>query len=89
MNYKETAKALCLPSQHFCMAKIMPPWAEGDPQSEEMVRDAYTQVQTLKRQCAALIELFPAKREQFHRELDAEILKLAEKVHEQLYNLEA
>lgn len=54
-----------------------------------LVEDAWKQVRELKRQRDALDRLFPAKVYQHEREFSAEVMNLAVKIYEQVFEVTA
>jgi hypothetical protein len=81
------AEALLMENRSEATAKIAPMLNCYGPAALASFADAWAEVQTLRRQCAELRVLFPAKAEQFSREFDATVLAIAgelRRAHEEI-----
>jgi hypothetical protein len=79
MTTARLATALCADSARECVRAIFPPMVLGD---DEQLVNAWHEVQGLRRQWAGLIEIWPHKKEQFDRDLDAKIMEIAADLYE-------
>lgn len=84
MKIETIAHALCSDSGERADKQILTTaiWCE---EFSDMVADAWSEVRTLKRQHAELNELFPAKKSEHQKQFDAEVMKVAARLHEQFW----
>lgn len=87
MTIKKIAEALCEPSFEVCAKRIIPPWVEGA--DDLPARNAWQQVQVLRRQRTELAALWPAKQATLDEQFNDAVMTLAAEVHDALYDLSA
>lgn len=87
MTAKLIAEALCEKSFEVCAKTIIPPWVDGA--DDEASRDAWYQVQTLRRQRDELVEIWPAKKASLDEQFNDAVMRVAKSLYEQLYDLTA
>ena len=87
MKIKHIAEALCLGSFESCAKTIIPPWAEGADDLPS--RNAWMQVQTLRRQRAELLEIWPHKKATLDEQFNDTVMVLAAEVYDALYDITA
>lgn len=80
----QIASALCADNFHDCAHMILPPWMEED---DSPIREAYSEVQTLRRQRTELTEMFPHKKAELQRQCNDTILDVAVRLRADLFDL--
>jgi hypothetical protein len=85
MTSRKIAGALCEASFEVCAKTIIPPWIDGA--DDLPAKNAWAQVQVLRRQRAELIEIFPHKKADLDQQFDDAVMKLAVQVYEELFDL--
>ena len=87
MTTKKIAEALCEASFEVCAKTIIPPWVEGA--DDLPARNAWQQVQTLRRQRKELAALWPEKQATLDEQFNDAVMALAAEVYDALFDLSA